>query len=152
MPGLRPRANSPAGKSFRELRDRFLGEGGGEPSPLKAALAEHAAWAGTHLAALNKEIAAAIAERRTVPTEALAMYVAVSTAYGAAPRRATSTRRTTRGRPSARCTAPQRRLRRDEQGGTVKLSGAWRAALWPVCTRNELASRQVALCRPPLSG
>ena len=86
MSRFRPRANSPAGKSFRELRDRFLQGIGGEPSPLKAARAEHAAWAGTHLAPLNKEIAEAIAERRSVSVEALAMYVALSAAYGAALR------------------------------------------------------------------
>src|SRR3954451_19466231 len=36
--------------------------------------------------------------------------------------------------------------------GTVKLSRAWRTDSSPVSVRNELARRQVALCRPPLPG
>ncbi len=85
MARLGPRADSAAGRLFRELRDRFL-TGRHEPSPSKAAAAEHAAWVGTHVAALNKQIAQAIAEHRPVPAEVLATYLAVTTAYGAALR------------------------------------------------------------------
>src|SRR5579884_1632396 len=38
------------------------------------------------------------------------------------------------------------------EDGTVKLSEAWQAGSGPVSSRNELASRQVALCRLPLPG
>ena len=57
MSRLRPRANSPAGKSFRELCDRFLAGVGAVPSPLQRELAERAAWAGTHLAVIDRKIA-----------------------------------------------------------------------------------------------
>src|SRR5215212_5524298 len=57
MPRLRPRANSPAGKSFRELRDRFLA-GRDEPSPLRRELAERAAWARVGLDPLDQKLAA----------------------------------------------------------------------------------------------
>src|SRR4051794_27511803 len=42
-----------------------------------------------------------------------------------------------------------RRRRRAKTDGTVNLGGAWRADLGRVGNRNELASRQVTLCRPP---
>src|SRR5215210_5060528 len=37
-------------------------------------------------------------------------------------------------------------------GAPSTWGGAWRAEPWPVGARNEPASRQVALCRPPLPG
>ena len=58
MPRLRPRADSPAGKSFRGLRDRLLAGVGSPPSPNQAALAERAAWAGVHLAAIDRKLVA----------------------------------------------------------------------------------------------
>jgi hypothetical protein len=56
MSRLRPRANSSAGKSFRELRDRYLAGVGPVPSPLRQELAERAARTRVHLDPMDQKL------------------------------------------------------------------------------------------------
>ncbi len=58
MPRLAPRAKSPEGRSFREMRDRLLAGDEDETLPLREVLASRTAWAATHLRSMDNHLAA----------------------------------------------------------------------------------------------